>query len=1565
MTVADDDPAGITLSVTSLSLREIGIEDGSGSYTVELASQPTGDVTVDISVPGLESYESVTVSTDGMNFAATASLTFTSATWDTAQTVTVKSTADDNGADISATIDHEVALGSAAEYAGATAELPVSVTDGDSATPVTADDSPLVLEGSTREFPIRLDAQPTANVTINVAVTGDLTVSADGNNYAATASVTFTPGDYSTAKTVTLAAAQDMDSVHETETATMSVATGSAAEYVSEAIPQTTNVIVADDDTSAGVTVSPATLEVDEGDTVGAVYSVVLDALPSYPVGVAVAVSESDSDVRVTPELLVFRVTNWNTPQFVTVTAVADDTDMANDSAMVLHTVPEMYSDGSAENALEYAALASVDSVAVSVVDDDRPSVSTSELSVAEGGMGTYTVVLNVAPASDVVIDVALADGSDSDVTVSPSSLTFTASGTGIWSDPQMVTVSAAEDDDSTDDAATVTHVVNNDDSDNAYDDVPIASVGVAVADNDSKVIVSVSELTVGEGDSTGEIYKVKLGQAPGSDVVIDIGFGEGSDGDVSVSTDGMNFAATGTLTFTMDNWSADQTVTVRAVSDDDSADDTATVTHTVDDGQSDNDFDGETIASVAVTVADDDPAGVVVDCPVSVLEGGTAECEVELATPPTADVTVAVAAGGGLTVSTDGNNFAATASLAFTSVTWSTDQTVTVAAASDANSAHEAETVTVSVAAGSAAEYVDAPSVTLSVVVADDDTSAGVTVTPVTLSVGEGGTKTYSVVLDALPSAPVAVSVTSGDAAVATVVPAQLVFDASDWSTAQTVTVTGVADDADMADGSATVAHAVVAEYGDPVEYSALEYAALASVDSVAVSVVDDDRPSVSTSELSVAEGGMGTYTVVLNVAPASDVVIDVALSDGSDSDVTVSPSSLTFTASGTGIWSDPQMVTVSAAEDDDSTHDAATVTHVVNNDDSDNAYDDVPIASVGVAVADNDSKVIVSVSELTVGEGDSTGEIYKVKLGQAPGSDVVIDIGFGEGSDGDVSVSTDGMNFAATGTLTFTMDNWSADQTVTVRAVSDDDSADDTATVTHTVDDGQSDNDFDGETIASVAVTVADDDPAGVVVDCPVSVLEGGTAECEVELATPPTADVTVAVAAGGGLTVSTDGNNFAATASLAFTSATWSTDQTVTVAAASDANSAHETETVTVSVAAGSAAEYVDAPSVTLSVVVADDDTSAGVTVTPVTLEVGEGGTKTYSVVLDALPSAPVAVSVTSGDAAVATVVPAQLVFDASDWSTAQTVTVTGVADGSATVAHAVVAEYTDGNGDTQHLALEYAALASVDSVAVTVADDDVGVTVSPTSLSVAEGGSGTYTVVLDAEPATDVVIDVALADGSDSDVTVSPSSLTFTASGTGIWSDPQTVTVSAAEDDDSTHDAATVTHVVNNDDSDNAYDDVPIASVGVAVADNDSKVIVSVSELTVGEGDSTGEIYKVKLGQAPGSDVVIDIGFGEGSDGDVSVSTDGMNFAATGTLTFTMDNWSADQTVTVRAVSDDDSADDTATVTHTVDDGQSDNDFDGETIASVAVTVAGRRPGGCGGRLPGFGAGGWNG
>ena len=145
------------------------------------------------------------------------------------------------------------------------------------------------------------------------------------------------------------------------------------------------------------------------------------------------------------------------------------------------------------------------------------------------------------------------------------------------------------------------------------------------------------------------------------------------------------------------------------------------------------------------------------------------------------------------------------------------------------------------------------------------------------------------------------------------------------------------------------------------------------------------------------------------------------------------------------------------------------------------------------------------------------------------------------------------------------------------------------------------------------------------------------------------------------------------------------------------------------------------------------------------------------------------------------------------------------------------------YTPDSGDVGHY---FRATASYDDAegsgksAQGISDNPLamavsGVTVTPTLLTVAEGGSGTYTVVLDAQPSGDVT--VTIVDPTDNtDVTAEPATLTFT---TTNWNTAQTVTVSAVQDADATDDTATVTHTVSG------YGSVvTAASVTVTVAED---------------------------------------------------------------------------------------------------------------------------------------------
>ena len=103
----------------------------------------------------------------------------------------------------------------------------------------------------------------------------------------------------------------------------------------------------------------------------------------------------------------------------------------------------------------------------------------------------------------------------------------------------------------------------------------------------------------------------------------------------------------------------------------------------------------------------------------------------------------------------------------------------------------------------------------------------------------------------------------------------------------------------------------------------------------------------------------------------------------------------------------------------------------------------------------------------------------------------------------------------------------------------------------------------------------------------------------------------------------------------------------------------------------------------------------------------------------------------------------------------------------------------------------------------------------------------------------------------------------------------WRVAQTVTVSAAEDDDAVADAqVTLTHTVSGGD----YGTVSADSVTVTITESDvAGVTVTPTTLTVLEGGSA--TYTVKLDTEPSDDVTVEIG---GASGDVSVNPTPLTF-----------------------------------------------------------------------------------
>ncbi|MEP3479958.1 MAG: choice-of-anchor Q domain-containing protein [Fuerstiella sp.] len=113
---------------------------------------------------------------------------------------------------------------------------------------------------------------------------------------------------------------------------------------------------------------------------------------------------------------------------------------------------------------------------------------------------------------------------------------------------------------------------------------------------------------------------------------------------------------------------------------------------------------------------------------------------------------------------------------------------------------------------------------------------------------------------------------------------------------------------------------------------------------------------------------------------------------------------------------------------------------------------------------------------------------------------------------------------------------------------------------------------------------------------------------------------------------------------------------------------------------------------------------------------------------------------------------------------------------------------------------------------------------GITVTPSSIvpTVTEAGSTeTFDVVLDIQPASDVVINITSSDTTEA--TVDKATITFT---NANWDTPQTVTITGIDDTDvDGNQSSTITLSIDDATSDNAYDNVTDQTVGVTTIDDD--------------------------------------------------------------------------------------------------------------------------------------------
>ncbi|WP_286746315.1 Ig-like domain-containing protein [Roseivirga sp. UBA1976] len=269
---------------------------------------------------------------------------------------------------------------------------------------------------------------------------------------------------------------------------------------------------------------------------------------------------------------------------------------------------------------------------------------------------------------------------------------------------------------------------------------------------------------------------------------------------------------------------------------------------------------------------------------------------------------------------------------------------------------------------------------------------------------------------------------------------------------------------------------------------------------------------------------------------------------------------------------------------------------------------------------------------------------------------------------------------------------------------------------------------------------------------------------------------------------------------------------------------------------------------------------------------------GGEDTFTVVLDARPGSDVVINVSSGDTGEGTVSSSTLTFTPSDWDTPQTVTVTGVDDDiiDGTQTFNITLSIDDNNSDDNFDAL------GDKTVSVDNTDDDVaGFTLSKTTASVSEvGTTDDFTVVLTAEPASNVVINIT--SGDTGEATVDASSITFTPTN---WYTPQTVTITGEDDSDLDGDqTTTITLSVDDASSDDDFDALADQTVSVVTEDDDTPVISFATTTSSGLESVGSASIVVNNDLASSNTITVDYTV-------TGTATNGTDYTlASGTLTF---------------------------------------------------------------------------
>ncbi|MDA8007277.1 MAG: hypothetical protein MPJ81_03605 [Gammaproteobacteria bacterium] len=1490
--VADPDPdiaeeeivftaalSSYTIADLSLAIREFALkpvhaeptltvgEDGSTrSFTLQLPTQPTGDVVVNI-----------TSSDTGEATVSPGELKFDGGNWNEAKTIVVSGANDnfDDGAkDFTINIAVDMDKTMDANYHGRTATVMGETEDDDTAT--------IVLRASPNVLSTGITGAQTVTLTAEVTSVARFEEDVSVIPGTATGTVMSSDATFSTPGNIMIPAAAASGSV-DFDVTVLSGATAGSTIGIPGSLTRAGLPDIAV--TSATITLrdhgynisAPIGQPTEAGGT--ATFNVSLISQPATGTSVVIDVESSDTTegaVDTSDAKLTFNDSNWNQVQTVVVAGQPDTVDDGDVRYDITFT-PDMTgtTDSNYDNIpTETRSLTTTDDDTVTI------AVAASPTDLVENGTAqtvTLTATLTGGTLEKAEM-ITLRDGggtatsgSDYDALTLPIMLSIPM---GATSGTVDVPITPTDDAPKRDNAETIIFAP-------ALAPYTIAPVTLTIREYE----LYASDLSGAATEPGGEAtFTVVLPNLPTGNVVVNL---------TNDAPDEVNLSAN-TLTFTTGDWDQPQTVTVNGVNDMfDDGDRPYTITLAVDDNATADDrYDGKT-ATVSGENADDDDAMITITAnPEFLVEAGGAQAVTFTATL-SGDVRLENEAVITLSVSADGTASDTTDFTAFTpgAITLPANTqsasaapvmiTPTVDAIPDNN-----ETILIN-AAFSGAPFADIAIPDLELQIREYELVAGMLSADTTEA---RGTATFGLSLKSQPGGNVVVDVASSAADEAAVAPAKITFTAANWDTPQIITATGVDDTLDDGDQDFTINLTVNNAETDDDNYDGLT----ASVDG---SNTDDDTATLTlaASPAAIAETG-GAQPVVITATLGGDVrfaeemTVSLAKNNAGTADEGTDYETLTLP---TGI-----AIPANAA--------SASVTFAITPVDEDPPVEDdgetivITPTLEGFTLAD----ITITIRELGLVVGalsgaateanDGADATFTVALAAAPASGrVVVDV---------TSENTDEASVSPT-SLTFTTSDWNQPQTVTVTGVDDNlDDGDQDYTITVAVNDSTDDANYHGIS-EEVTGSNADDDTASIVLSAaPSLLLESGgeqmvtiTASLQGGILLEEDATITLAhktsgpgagTATGGG----DDYQDFTLPAPITITAGQASGESAAFAITVVDDVDDDEGETIVFS--ATSTPVYTIAD-------LAVEIRSVGLLTTALQGAATEaGGTATFTLRLVAPPSSGnVVVDVTSSVPQQASVQPAELTFTAANYAMPQLVVISGVDD-----------NLDDGDQPyTINLAVDAAETTDTNYHGITeditggmVADNDEAmISLSALPEFLTESG-GAQMVVVTAQLAGAVRLP------ADAVITLGMGTGTATGGGTDYadFTLPTSITIPARMASASV--TFTVTPVADGNSDDNetivitgTLTDYTIADLAIPI--REFGIAVGALSGATGENGDTAT-FTIALTAAPTSNVVLAVAPAAAADRAEVRVTSGAN------LTFTTSNWNRPQTVTLAGVDD---------------------------------------------------------